>query len=79
MQPGNTLWRIARNEYGRGIRYTVIFRANRENIRNPHLIYPGQVFTIPGLRRAEAHSRRARRSVATRPIRSGQSPAAAWR
>lgn len=47
VQPGNTLWRIARNEYGRGIRYTVIFRANRENIRNPHLIYPGQVFTIP--------------------------------
>ncbi len=47
VQPGNSLWRIARNEYGRGVRYTVIYRANRESIRNANLIYPGQVFTIP--------------------------------
>ncbi|WP_374445422.1 LysM peptidoglycan-binding domain-containing protein, partial [Stella sp.] len=47
VQPGNSLWRIARSEYGRGIRYTLIYRANRDSIRNPDLIYPGQVFTIP--------------------------------
>lgn len=47
VQPGNSLWRIARNEYGRGIRYTIIYRANRDNIRNPDRIYPGQVFTLP--------------------------------
>lgn len=47
VQPGNSLWRISRSEYGRGIRYTVIYQANRDQIRNPALIYPGQVFTIP--------------------------------
>lgn len=49
VQPGNNLWRLARNAYGRGIRYTVIFEANRDQIRNPGLIFPGQVFTVPAL------------------------------
>lgn len=48
VQPGHSLWRIARETYGRGIRYTVIYEANREQIRNPDLIYPGQVFVLPG-------------------------------
>jgi nucleoid-associated protein YgaU len=48
VQPGHSLWRIARETYGRGIRYTVIYEANREQIRNPDLIYPGQVFMLPG-------------------------------
>ncbi len=47
IQPGENLWRIARQVYGRGIRYTVIYLANRSQIRNPDLIYPGQVFTVP--------------------------------
>jgi nucleoid-associated protein YgaU len=47
VQPGNSLWRIARRSYGRGIRYTVIFEANREQIRDPDLIYPGQIFQVP--------------------------------
>jgi len=47
VQPGNNLWRIARRSYGEGLRYTVIYQANRSQIRNPDLIYPGQVFTIP--------------------------------
>ena len=47
VQPGHNLWRIARGTYGQGIRYTHIFAANRDQIRNPHLIYPGQVFTLP--------------------------------
>ncbi len=47
VQPGNSLWRIARREYGQGTRYTHIFSANREQISNPDLIYPGQIFTLP--------------------------------
>ena len=47
VQPGNSLWRIARRTYGEGLRYSVIYEANREQIRNPDLIYPGQVFHLP--------------------------------
>jgi nucleoid-associated protein YgaU len=50
VQPGNNLWRIARDTYGRGIRYTVIYRANQARIRNPAMIYPGQVFAVPETR-----------------------------
>ncbi|MBP0445513.1 LysM peptidoglycan-binding domain-containing protein [Roseomonas sp. SSH11] len=49
VQPGNNLWRIARDAYGRGIRYTVIYRANQAQIRNPSRIYPGQVFSVPSV------------------------------
>jgi nucleoid-associated protein YgaU len=45
---GDNLWRISRRVYGRGLRYTVIYSANQEQIRNRHLIYPGQVFVLPG-------------------------------
>jgi nucleoid-associated protein YgaU len=47
VEPGNSLWRIARRTYGQGTRYTLIFDANRERIGNPDLIYPGQVFNLP--------------------------------
>ncbi len=47
IQPGDNLWTIARNIYGKGVRYTVIYEANRKQIRDPNLIYPGQVFTTP--------------------------------
>jgi nucleoid-associated protein YgaU len=47
VQPGNSLWRIARRSYGSGVQYTVIYEANKEQIRDPDLIYPGQIFTIP--------------------------------
>jgi nucleoid-associated protein YgaU len=47
VQPGNSLWRISRRIYGEGLRYTTIYDANREQIRNPDLIYPGQVFSLP--------------------------------
>ncbi|MDP2621597.1 MAG: LysM peptidoglycan-binding domain-containing protein [Hyphomicrobiales bacterium] len=47
---GDNLWRISRTFYGRGIRYTTIFQANRDQIRNPHWIYPDQVFLIPRLK-----------------------------
>jgi nucleoid-associated protein YgaU len=47
VQPGNSLWVIARSTYGDGMHYTVIFSANRQHIKDPNLIYPGQVITIP--------------------------------
>lgn len=47
VQPGNTLWAIARDAYGDGILYVRVFEANRGLIRDPDLIYPGQIFTVP--------------------------------
>ncbi len=47
IQPGNTLWGLSRRVYGGGKRYTLIFEANKDQIRNPDLIYPGQVFVLP--------------------------------
>ena len=48
VQPGNSLWRIARRAYGRGAQYTIIYEANADQIRDPDLIYPGQIFEVPG-------------------------------
>jgi nucleoid-associated protein YgaU len=45
--PGSTLWGIALGKYGHGIEYVRVFEANRDKIRNPDLIYPGQVFDLP--------------------------------
>ncbi|MEM7683809.1 MAG: LysM peptidoglycan-binding domain-containing protein [Pseudomonadota bacterium] len=49
IQRGDMLWRIAEQFYGDGIRYSTIYGANAKLIRDPDLIYPGQVFTIPEL------------------------------
>lgn len=49
VQPGNSLWRIARRTYGAGIRYTTIYEANQAQIRDPDLIYPGQIFSLPSV------------------------------
>lgn len=47
VQPGNTLWAMSEDQFGDGRRYMRIFEANRDQIRNPDLIYPGQVFVLP--------------------------------
>jgi nucleoid-associated protein YgaU len=44
---GDSLWRISRTTYGEGTRYAVIYKANRDQIRNPDRIYPGQIFVLP--------------------------------
>ena len=44
---GDSLWRISRKMLGRGIRYTQIYEANASQIRNPRLVFPGQVFVMP--------------------------------
>lgn len=45
---GDNLWRISRRILGRGIRYSTIYQANRDQIKNPSLIFPGQIFKVPG-------------------------------
>jgi nucleoid-associated protein YgaU len=47
VQPGFTLWGIAQERYGDGVMYVQVFEANRDKIRDPDLIYPGQVFAVP--------------------------------
>lgn len=47
VQSGDTLWGIAQRHYGEGILYVRVFEANNDNIRDPDLIYPGQVFAVP--------------------------------
>jgi LysM repeat protein len=44
---GDSLWHISRSTYGEGRRYPSIFEANRNKIRNPDLIYPGQIIVLP--------------------------------
>jgi nucleoid-associated protein YgaU len=44
---GDSLWNIARAHYGTGFQHTLIYGANKDQIRNPDLIYPGQVFSLP--------------------------------
>ncbi|MDE2792382.1 MAG: LysM peptidoglycan-binding domain-containing protein [Paracoccaceae bacterium] len=47
IQPGHTLWAIARRAYGAGIQYVRIYEANLDQIKDPDLIYPGQIFDVP--------------------------------
>lgn len=44
---GDNLWRLSRRVYGLGVRYTSIYDANRDQIRDAALIFPGQVFDLP--------------------------------
>jgi len=44
---GDSLWRISRLTYGDGSRYALVWRANRDRIRDPDRIYPGQTFILP--------------------------------
>jgi nucleoid-associated protein YgaU len=47
IRTGDNLWTISQRRYGQGVRYTTIYQANKDQIRNPDLIYPGQVFMLP--------------------------------
>ncbi|HLJ63773.1 MAG TPA: LysM peptidoglycan-binding domain-containing protein, partial [Stellaceae bacterium] len=47
VQPGNSLWRIARRSLGNGTRYVDIYGSNRDQISDPNVIYPGQVLAVP--------------------------------
>jgi nucleoid-associated protein YgaU len=47
VQPGFTLWGIAQERMGDGMFFVQVYDANRDRIKDPNLIYPGQVFSIP--------------------------------
>ena len=47
IQPGYTLWAVARRTYGLGMQYVRIYHANKDQILDPDLIYPGQIFKLP--------------------------------
>ncbi len=47
VQPGFTLWGIAQQNLGDGVLYVQLFEANADQIKDPDLIYPGQVFAVP--------------------------------
>ena len=47
VQPGDSLSKIAKREYGDADKWHAIFEANRDKIKNPDLIHPGQVLTLP--------------------------------
>jgi hypothetical protein len=49
VQPGNSLWRIAKRTYGEGIEFTLIYKANVDQIGDPDLIFPGQIFELPDI------------------------------
>ena len=52
VQPGNSLWRIARRLFGDGFKYVHLYDANNAQIRDPDMIYPGQVFEVPAALRS---------------------------
>ena len=47
VRTGDCLWTIAKRYYGNGAKYTKIYNANRDKIRNPNLIYTGPRLVIP--------------------------------
>ncbi len=47
IQPGNNLWRISRQVYGKGRMFTIIFEANKDLVKDPNKVYPGQILTAP--------------------------------
>ena len=47
IKPGDMLWTIAYRLYGDPFKYIQIFEENKDQITNPDLIFPGQLFSIP--------------------------------
>ena len=63
VQPGETLWQIALNLSGNPHRWPELYRANRDQIKDPSLLYPGQRLAIPDFGAARPRDR----SVAEAP------------
>ena len=49
VESGDTLSKISQSQYGNAGKYTVIFDANKPMLKDPNMIYPGQVLRIPRL------------------------------
>ena len=58
VEDGNSLWRIAKKTLGGGILYAEIYKNNKKIINDPDLIFPGQVFKIPNLKRTSLYEQR---------------------
>ena len=58
VEDGNSLWRIAKKTLGGGILYAEIYKNNKKIINDPDLIFPGQVFKIPNLKRTSFYEQR---------------------
>jgi len=50
VKKGDSLWKVARKEYGDGCKWPLIYKANQNKIKNPNMIYPGQKIHIPRIR-----------------------------
>lgn len=50
VKKGDCLWNIAKKYLGNGAKYNLIYNANKDKIKNPNLIYVGQVLTIPAVK-----------------------------
>lgn len=50
VKKGDCLWAIAKKYLGNGAKYNLIYNANKDKIKNPNLIYVGQVLTIPAVK-----------------------------
>ncbi|HIE43929.1 MAG TPA: LysM peptidoglycan-binding domain-containing protein [Candidatus Omnitrophica bacterium] len=50
IKKGDSLWSIARDHYGDAYKWPIIYRANKDKIDNPNLIYPGQHLSIPAIK-----------------------------
>ena len=68
---GDNLWNIAKKpqHYGNGFAWPMIYKANRDKIKNPDLIYPKQIFKIPKLTEQEkAKYNKIRRNYKPAPV-----------
>ena len=59
VQRGETLWQIALRLSGNPNRWPELYRANRDQIKDPSLLYPGQRLAIPDFGAARARDRSA--------------------
>jgi DNA-binding protein H-NS len=50
VEKNDSLWKIAKGAYGDPYKWPVIYRANKDKISNPNLIYPGQELQIPQIK-----------------------------
>lgn len=66
VKEGETLWTIAAAAIGDGTLWPALYRANRDQIKDPSLVYPGQRLTIPAIEPASRAAVRRQAAVLTR-------------
>lgn len=66
VKEGETLWTIAAAAIGDGTLWPALYRANRDQIKDPSLVYPGQRLTIPAVKPASRAAVRQQAAALTR-------------